>query len=85
VISGSETSPLRVYAGLRADPAFGDLQQMKQTVDTGVLKIAPGGTNSFQGKNVQAIVVDIDVNRIIFTDSPATRPILAVAASVELE
>jgi hypothetical protein len=66
---------MRVFAGLRSDPAFFDRQGALATVASGHASFT--GHNAFAGANVLAIVVEVDSAR--FTLAPAT-PILAVAA-----
>ena len=85
--AGVSGAPLRVYAGLRADPAFGDIVKLEQTLTTKTLSFTDAGTNSFAGQNVLVLVVDIDLGRVVFleeagTDAGAiTRPLLAVSGS----
>ena len=77
VVSGVEDGPLRVYAGLRADPTAGALRGVVAALDAGVL--SEGGTNDFAGANVLAIVAEVDVTRVVFGD--ASRRTLAIAAT----
>jgi len=67
---------IRVFAGLRSDPAFFDRQGALVTVQTG--RTAFSGTNAFAGANVLAIVVELDST--LFAGDSGTRPVLAVAA-----
>ncbi|MBK6691183.1 MAG: hypothetical protein IPG50_03115 [Myxococcales bacterium] len=77
VVSGVEDGPLRVYAGLRADPTVGAAGTVVGAVDAGLLPDA--GTNDFANTNVLAIVAEVDVNRVVFGD--ASRRTLAIAAT----
>jgi hypothetical protein len=52
------SSPMRVFAGLRSDPASFDRQGALATIATG--RTAFTGQNAFAGANVLAIVVDLD-------------------------
>jgi hypothetical protein len=76
--------PMRVFAGLRSDPAFFDRQGALATLGTDRTSFT--GQNSFAGANVLAIVVEID-SRAAFgaTDAgaPSSLPTLAVAAETE--
>jgi Domain of unknown function (DUF4331) len=67
---------IRVFAGLRSDPAFFDRQGAIVTVQTGRLSFT--GTNAFAGANVLAIVVELD--SVLFSGDSGARPVLAVAA-----
>jgi hypothetical protein len=67
---------IRVFAGLRSDPAFFDRQGALVTVQTG--RTAFTGTNAFAGANVLAIVVELDST--LFAGDSGARPVLAVAA-----
>ncbi len=49
---------MRVFAGLRSDPAFFDRQGALATIATG--RTAFTGQNAFAGANILAIVVDVD-------------------------
>jgi hypothetical protein len=85
--SGSSGS-MRVFAGLRSDPAFFDRQGALATVATGHASFT--GQNAFAGANVLAIVIEVDSAR--FTLAPdggsiagndggaVGAPVLAVAA-----
>lgn len=83
------TGTMRVFAGLRSDPAFFDRQGALATIASGQASFT--GQNAFAGANVLAIVVE--VSRAVFTIVPeggamppvdagveAGPPILAVAA-----
>lgn len=85
-IGGSGTG-MRVFAGLRSDPAFFDRQGALATVATGRASFT--GQNALAGANVLAIVVEID--SAAFTLGPeggapdaasevGAPPVLAVAA-----
>jgi hypothetical protein len=76
---------MRAWAGLRADPAFGDLAALKSTLADRQLRFADAGTNSFAGKNALAIVVELDVDNVLLAnvDVTAGRPLLAVSAVTE--
>jgi hypothetical protein len=88
-------SAMRVFAGLRADPAFFDRQGSLATIASGRTRFA--GQNAFAGANVLAIVVEINVAKAFVpmpeagaiaeageSDSGSsgveTMPVLAVAA-----
>ena len=60
-------SPLRVFAGLRSDPAFFDRQGALSTVASG--RDSFTGQNAFAGANVLAIVVEIDVAALAPADA----------------
>ena len=67
---------MRVYAGLRSDPAFVDRQGLLATVAGGRASFT--GQNAFAGANVLAIVVELD--SAVFGGDAGGRPVLAVAA-----
>jgi hypothetical protein len=79
---------MKVFAGLRSDPAFFDRQGALATVASGRASFT--GQNAFAGANVLAIVVELDSTRFLLTADgglPTTAdggsspsPILAVAA-----
>jgi hypothetical protein len=73
---GGTGGAIRVFAGLRSDPAFFDRQGALVTVQTG--RAAFTGTNAFAGANVLAIVVELD--SVLFSGDSGARPVLAVAA-----
>jgi hypothetical protein len=81
---GRPADEMRVYAGLRADPAFGDVAKLQATVSSGQLAFVDAGTgaNAFAAKNVLAIVVEIDVDKVLFPQKPPAdpRPLIAVSA-----
>jgi hypothetical protein len=51
---------LRVWAGLRSDPAFFDKAKFSSSATAGALQFQSPGTNSFANQNVLAIVVEVD-------------------------
>ncbi|MDH3902790.1 MAG: DUF4331 domain-containing protein [Xanthomonadales bacterium] len=53
---------IRVFAGLRDDPAFLDTAALKMFETTGVAAFSPPGVDGFAGNNVLAIVVGIKNN-----------------------
>jgi hypothetical protein len=57
---GASSAGLRVYAGLRAEPFFMDVQATDQTQKTGRLAFKEVGTNLAIGFNVLSIVVEAD-------------------------
>lgn len=84
--AGADTAPLRVFAGLRADPAFGDVAKLKETMAKKTLSFTTPGTNAFDGKNVLALVVELDTDAVLFPERDAattSRPVLAVTATTE--
>jgi hypothetical protein len=72
---GSAAGPMRVFAGLRSDPAFFDRQGALATVASGQASFT--GHNAFAGANVLAIVVEMQSSAFIDAGPP---PVLAVAA-----
>ena len=52
---------VRVFAGLRDDPFFFDLEGFRQTVMTGALSFV-GTRDTFAGKNATAIVFEMDLD-----------------------
>ena len=74
--SGAPGDTIRVFAGLRSDPAFFDRQGALATVANG--RAAFTGQNAFAGANVLAIVVELDST--LFAGDSGARPVLAVAA-----
>jgi Domain of unknown function (DUF4331) len=57
---GTSSDGLRVYAGLRADPFFIDVQALIESQKTGQLAFKEVGTNALIGLNVLSIVVETD-------------------------
>ena len=80
---GGAGGPMRVFAGLRSDPAFFDRQGALATLSTGRASFT--GDNAFAGANVLALVVEIDSALFTLASDAAAatdgaRPVLAVAA-----
>jgi hypothetical protein len=81
---GAASSPMRVFAGLRSDPAYFDRQGALATLSTGRASFT--GQNAFSGANVLAIVVEIDSVAAFGApdggtiDGGSGRPVLSVAA-----
>lgn len=71
---GTEAQGLRVFAGLRLDPFFIDLQGVKATEKLRRLAFNAQGSNSLEGQNVLSIVVEAEVG--LFGSSG---PLFAVA------
>jgi hypothetical protein len=80
-ISGAPSDPIRVFAGLRADPAFGDVPAVLSAIGAGNVPSPDGGTNGFAGKNVLAIVAEINVSQVVLGGEPST--VLGVSATTE--
>jgi hypothetical protein len=57
---GASSDGLRVYAGLRAEPFFLDVQGLIESQKTGQLAFKEVGTNFAVGFNVLSIVVEVD-------------------------
>ena len=57
---GASSDGLRVYAGLRAEPFFIDVQALAESQKTGRLAFKEVGTNAAIGANVLSIVVEVD-------------------------
>lgn len=77
---GDAQSPMRVFAGMRSDPAFFDRQGAAATIRTGVAGFT--GANALAGANVLAIVVELE-SRVFSTVGDAGAdgaPVIAVAA-----
>lgn len=85
--AGLPEDAMRVYAGLAANPAFADVAKLQATVSSGQLAFADGGpdsgSNAFAEKNVLAIVVEIDVDKVLFPGKPGGEPRPLVAVSAE--
>ena len=73
---GAGGGSMRVFAGLRSDPAFLDRQGLLATVASGRASFT--GQNAFSGANVLAIVVELDST--LLGGDAGVRPVLAVAA-----
>jgi hypothetical protein len=71
-------SGMRVFAGLRDDPFFFDLEAFNATKDTLVPAFTDPGTNFFTGLNTLAIVVGVDTRKLT---NHGREPVLAVYAS----
>lgn len=78
VMSGNANDPIRVFAGRRADPAFGAAKAIAASVDAGMLLEA--GSNDFASSNVLAIVAELDVDRVVFADA-GRRPLIVGGAT----
>lgn len=83
--AGGSATGMRVFAGLRADPAFFDRQGALATVTSGAASFT--GHDSFAGANVLALVVEVDRGAFalrgdagLASGGDAGAPILAVAA-----
>ena len=74
--TGAKTDDIRVFAGLRSDPFFFDLDAFKKTVKDAKPAFTAPGKNFFDKANVLSIVVELDVAKAF---GKAT-PILTVAA-----
>jgi hypothetical protein len=81
-VKGASTDALRVFAGLRSDPAFGAVPGVLSAIAAGRVPSADAGANAFAGDNVLSIVADLDVNRVLFTDDAGVTP-LGVSAIPE--
>jgi Domain of unknown function (DUF4331) len=57
---GGSSNGVRVYAGLRAEPFFIDVQGLIESQKTGRLAFKEVGTNAAVGFNVLSIVVEVD-------------------------
>jgi hypothetical protein len=58
---GAQATGLRVFAGLRLDPFFIDLQGVKASETLRRLAFTPHGANVLEGQNVLSIVVEAEV------------------------
>jgi hypothetical protein len=77
-VTGGGGGPMRVFAGLRSDPAFFDRQGALATVASGHASFT--GQNAFASANVLAIVVEMD--SAAFTgggEAGTVPPVLAIA------
>lgn len=77
-VDSDSTSPFRVFAGRRADPAFGAVDAVAKAAASGNLP-PDAGSNDFAGRSVLAIVAELDVDRVLFGDGG--RYPLAISAS----
>ena len=66
---GTESQALRVFAGLRLDPFFIDLQGVLATNKLRRLAFRPRGTNILEGQNVLSIVIEAEVAALFGTGS----------------
>ena len=71
----TETHGLRIFAGARLDPFFIDLEGVLATEAQEQLAFRPGAANFLEGMNVLAIVIELDVARVLGSD---TGPLVAV-------
>jgi Domain of unknown function (DUF4331) len=62
---GTPSDGLRVYAGLRADPFFIDLQAYFETMKAGRLAFKEVGTNGLAGTNVLTVVAEVDCRPLL--------------------
>jgi hypothetical protein len=63
--AGPPDQDIRIFAGVRSDPAFADVPAvLKVAGDSGLSALTGAGTNTFQGKNVMSIVVEVSLNNI---------------------
>jgi hypothetical protein len=85
--AGGASTAMRVFAGLRSDPAYFDRQGALATISTRQASFT--GANAFQGANVLAIVVEVDSlaafgvtdgGSSLTSDGGSERPMIAVAA-----
>ncbi|MEV4739959.1 DUF4331 family protein [Streptomyces sp. NPDC049555] len=74
---GGHGQGVRFYAGLRLDPFFMDVLKEVETRAHKRLAFQPKGTNSLEGNDVLAIVVELDVAEVLGSD---TGTVFAVAA-----
>jgi hypothetical protein len=75
-VTGAKTDDIRVFAGLRSDPFFFDLDAFKKTVKDKAPAFTTPGKNFFQGLNVLTFVVEIDTLKAF----GKAAPIVTVAA-----
>ena len=71
----TETHGLRIFAGARLDPFFINLEGVLATEAQEQLAFRPGAANLLEGMNVLAIVIELDVARVLGSD---TGPLVAV-------
>jgi hypothetical protein len=77
--AGAPTEGVRVFAGVRSDPAFADVEAFRNTVAAQKLQFRTPGQNTFANKNVMSIVVDLDLATVVFNGA-SSMPVFAVAA-----
>jgi hypothetical protein len=77
---GDAQSAMRVFAGMRSDPAFFDRQGALATIRTGTASFT--GANAFAGANVLAIVVELESSTFATIGDAGGdgAPVIAVAA-----
>jgi hypothetical protein len=71
----TEMHGLRIFAGARVDPFFIDLEGVLGTEAQEQLAFRPRAANLLEGMNVLAIVIELDVARVLGSD---TSPLVAV-------
>ena len=71
----TEMHGLRIFAGARLDPFFIDLEGVLATEAQEQLAFRPRGVNFLEGTNVLAIVIELDVAKVLGSD---TGPLMAV-------
>ncbi|MFF3920653.1 DUF4331 family protein [Streptomyces sp. NPDC001852] len=71
---GGEGHGVRIYAGLRLDPFFMDVGKEVETRAERRLAFLPKGTNTLQDVDVLAIVVEVDVARLLGPARPPSLP-----------
>jgi Domain of unknown function (DUF4331) len=76
--TGGGGGSMRVFAGLRSDPAFFDRQGALATIANGRTSFT--GQNAFAGANVLAIVVELPSSAFAVEAEAGAPPVLAVAA-----
>jgi hypothetical protein len=74
--TGAKTDDIRVFAGLRSDPFFFDLDAFKKTVADKAPAFTMPGKNFFDKANVLSIVVEVNTMKAF----GKAAPILTVAA-----
>jgi Domain of unknown function (DUF4331) len=72
---GTEADGLRIFAGVRLEPFFINLEGTQATEALERLAFGPDGANAAQGMNVLSIVLELDVAAVL---GPDTGPLLAV-------
>jgi len=72
---GTEADGLRIFAGVRLEPFFINLEGAQATEALERLAFGPDGANAAQGMNVLSIVLEFDVAQVL---GPDTGPLLAV-------
>jgi hypothetical protein len=77
--TGAAADDIRVFAGLRSDPFYFDLDAFKKTVAEKTPKFTSPGVNFFKDKNVLSIVVELNVAKAFGKATPT----LTVAAETK--